>query len=462
MPQLKKKNELSQDANVLASSYSYVRHGHVIYVPTDYETGDDSVTPPPERTCWLPVTREYLRRKALTQFDTLFETEQSLASFEFMVGQVAQQNDDHITSLLVRTKDGLRELKEDGKLYEPTGKFIPNTLKPMLNDDPADKAEVMGVISNWLNSEEEAVAMLRHFATALVPHWSAVKYVLLLGAGRNGKSLMMHMLQAIFGSENCSMITRQEISDKSSVITALNGKLLNVVFDGQAVYLKDSGTEKSIVAGERVSIRKLYSSEHTPVQTKALFVEGLNREPKSSDKSTALQSRIIRFWFPNVYDVDDEFWVRMMSEQMIGALLSLLIDNYVRPKEAAVMLAPTSAALELQLEHMFENSYGLQFIKFIEETDSEGADVLIDMEFSELVQRFQAWRIKENDLRPWPEPEVLNVFRPSLYTDRKSRRVGGVPRKVRIITAFTKETLQFIETLRGEDADVDTASVVED
>lgn len=463
MPSLKSKHQMATDAEVLAQSFQYVRHGQVTYAPQDFETGDTGVIPDPERTIWIPLTQEDLQQKAYTQFQTLFESTQALTSWEFMIAQSSTMNRDRVDSLLIRTKDGLRELKGDGKLHEPSGKFIPNTLKPMLNEDPDDKAEVMRVLTSWVDSEEEAISMLRHFATALAPHWSAVKYVLLLGAGRNGKSLLMHMLRNIFGTENCSGVTRQDISDKSPAVTQLNGKLLNMVFDGMAVYLKDSGMEKSLIAGETVHIRRLYSSVLTPVQTNGLFIEGLNREPKSSDKSTALQARIIRYWFPHVYDEDKAFWDHMTSERMVGALLSLMIDNYVRLEDKAVMLAPTTLSLELQLEHMHENSIAFQFLKYVEDTDPLGAGVIVGMDLPELTQRFNSWRLKElNDLRSIQETEVFQIFRPVLLTDRKSRRDGTRVFKVRHVVAFTKEARLFIESLKGEDAHDDTATVVED
>ena len=79
----------------------------------------------------------------------------------------------------------------------------------MLNEDVADKDRVFGVITEWLDSEEEAHSLLHHLATALAPGWSAVKYVLLLGEGRNGKSLLMKMLHQMIGWDNVSSVTRQ-------------------------------------------------------------------------------------------------------------------------------------------------------------------------------------------------------------------------------------------------------------
>jgi putative DNA primase/helicase len=289
-----------------------------------------------------------------------------------------------------------------------------------------------------------------------------VKYVILLGEGRNGKSLMLKMLQALFGRENVSSVTRQDMADGTTAVLELNGKLLNIVFDGQATYLKDSGREKSLIAGEPVPIKELYRSAPVTVQTNSLFVEGLQHEPKSNDKSSALQKRIVRFKFPNIYELDHMFERQMLSEDSLGAFLSILLDRYVGEHEVAQRLTPTQQAVELQLEHMYINSKALQFIKFIEETDPMGSASLLGEEMSSLVAQFQSWRIRENDLGTWAEPDVQALFQPLVNTERQSRRVEGKPRKVRIVTSFKSEAHAFIETLKGVDTDEDIEAILAD
>lgn len=462
MLELKTKKELSQEAFKLARSFAMVRYRHITYMPADYETHDTTITPAPDRTIWVPLNRAKIQRQAAEQFDTMFATESELSSFEFMVAQSANRHDGECNTLLVRTTEGLRELQEDGQLHEVTGGFVPNTLWPMLNTEQEDKQEVLDTIVEWLDSEEEAHSLLRHLATALAPGWSAVKYVLLLGEGRNGKSVLMKMLQSIFGWDNCSNVTRQEIAAASPTVAELNGKLLNVVFDGRAEYVKDSGMEKSLIAGEVIPIRKLYESVPTPVQTNALFVEALNREPKSTDKSMALQKRLVRFQFPNVYAQDHRFEARMLSEQMLGAFLALLIDHYVHRDDVAEKLAPTRKGVELQLEHMFINSLGLQFLRHVEETDPMGTAGLIGADLSDVVKTYQAWRIKENDLGGWAEPDVATLLQPLLNIERKSKRVGGKPRKIKVVTSLKAEALAFIDTLKGDDTDDILDALVED
>lgn len=450
MPDIKSKRELSQDAAVLAASFECVRYGGKIYVPTDYLTGSHAVIPPVDRKVWTPLIRDELQVKALQQFDTLFQTDSELSNFEFMVAQCAIQHPDPCNSIFISTPEGLKELKDDGLLYEPSGKFVANAIRVPLNTNEDDKQELKNVLVGWLSSEEEASALLSHFATALAPGWSAVKYILLMGDGRNGKSVLISMMEALFGSANVSSVTRQDIAERSPVVTDLNGKLLNIVYDGVSAYLKDSGNEKSLIAGEPIGVRKLYSSELTKVQTNALFIEGLNKEPKSSDKSSALQSRIIRFWFPNTYVDDLEFKDTMLSDRMLGALLSLLIDNYVKKQDKAVMLAPTTAAIELQMEHMLVNSAALQYLSWLENEDPLGATSIIGTDADKLVASFQSWRVKEGDINHWSGPDVLELFRPLIMIERRSRRVGGKVSKVKVVTGFKTNMEQFVETLKAD------------
>lgn len=402
-----------------------------------------------------------IQRVAREQFDTLF-TQRQLQDFIFLLRQEAAQVDVIEPHLLIKTESGLKTLKGDGTLHDPDGSFVPNMLVPTLNPSADDKAEIMSVITDWLGGEEqEVLSLLRHLASALAPHWSAGKYVLLIGDGRNGKSVLMTMLKDLFGPNNCSNVERQAISEGSTGTFDLIGKMLNLVFDGPAEFVKDSGREKSIITGEPVSVRKLYSNEMTQIQTNALFVEGLNQEPKSRDKSSALQARLVRFWFPNRYQDDLDFLARMRSEQMLGALLAVLLDNYVKQTEMRTMLAPTLASRRLQLEHMEDNSLGFQFLAYLEETEPLGAEeVLVDQPFDDLVQRFQSWRLKVNDLTSYDKQGLHHMFRPVLNTKRRSARVENKPTPVNIryITGLKQEAMDFLDTLKEE---ADATAVVD-
>lgn len=454
MATLKTPSTLAIDAATLAKSFEYVLHNGVLYAPVDFIDGDTGVVPPPERKTWMPVTDQVLLAKARDQFETMFKDPGQFRSFQFMVEQEAQYIESSSHWLMVKSEDELRVLRGDGKLYEPDGEFVANTIYWTLNDNEDDKAELMAKITDWVGGDSEvATSLLRHLATTLAPHWSAGKYVLLIGAGRNGKSLLMTMLTKLFGTHNTSSITRQQISDADKALFDLNGKLLNVVFDGPADFVKDSGREKSLITGETVSLRKLYANAATDIRTNALFIEGLNQEPRSRDKSSALQARLVRFVFPNKYADDQSFWSHMCSAKMLGALLSLLLDHYVLQSEISVMLAPTQASKEAQIEHLVDNSLGLQYLIHLDETETLPVEeFVLGMQFNDLVPQFQAWRKSFGDSTTWDASALLNMFRPLLITERKSMRINNVPRKVRTISGLTEDAMLVVQSLREDSA----------
>lgn len=454
-------NELVQDAQSLARSFHLVHYRGNLYVPLHFETGEVHVTGTPEETLWEAIGQAEIRELAAQQYSTMFTSDTQLRNFHFMVSQAAQQEKEIINTVMVKTDDGLMVLNSEGGLVPPDGSFVANTLLPKLVTDEAEQQAVFDVIVNWLGSEEEAVSLLHHFATVLAPGWSAAKYVLLLGEGRNGKGVLLRMLERLFGRNNMSQVPRQEIAARSPMTITLNGKLINLVFDGPMEYVKDSGTEKTLTVGEPAFIKDLYTSTPVLVQTNALFVEALNKEPLSRDKSPALQKRLARFHFNKVFERDREFELHMWSERTMGAFLGLLINHYVQEHEASEKLALTETSKELQLEHMLHNSLVLQFLKQLW-LDGNGSLSVIGEELDALASRFISWRQTQGDKSNWDLAEAAELLKQALITEPKSKRIGSKVGKVRVITDYRTDTERFVDSLEGGFDEAAFEAMVED
>ena len=452
MLELSSKATLARAARTVAESYELVQHGSHTFIPCHWLTEAIGPLPAAERI-WQPLTRNDKRRLANQTQNILFATDSELTNFDLMLRQFAIEDESVIQHLLVRTEDGLKMLDETGTLVEPTGQFCPNVLKPVLNTDEAAKAEVFDVIKGWLNSEEEAHSLLHHLATALCPGWSAVKYVLLIGDGRNGKSVLLSMLQDLFGASNVSNVTRQQIAERLPVCVELNNKLLNIIFDGEMAYIKDSSMEKTLIAGEPGYVRLLYENGNTRVQTNALFLEALNSEPKTRDKSGALQKRLSRFWFPNTYPIDMAFEKRMRSDELLGAFLSLLLDHFVTKYALADKLKQTSGSSALQVEQNLLNSPLHQFVSYLVSSDASWNDrlrqpVMVDP----LVDSFMAWRVNEG-FTEFSTADVKRLFKEGFSTDWKTvREAGKVVKKQRLLEP-KPEILALLNQLKGADED---------
>lgn len=452
MLELSSKATLARAARTVAESYELVQHGSHTFIPCHWLTEAIGPLPAAERI-WQPLTRNDKRRLANQTQNILFATDSELTNFDLMLRQFAIEDESVIQHLLVRTEDGLKMLDETGTLVEPTGQFCPNVLKPVLNTDEAAKAGVFDVIKGWLNSEEEAHSLLHHLATALCPGWSAVKYVLLIGDGRNGKSVLLSMLQDLFGASNVSNVTRQQIAERLPVCVELNNKLLNIIFDGEMAYIKDSSMEKTLIAGEPGYVRLLYENGNTRVQTNALFLEALNSEPKTRDKSGALQKRLSRFWFPNTYPIDMAFEKRMRSDELLGAFLALLLDHFVTKYELADKLKQTSGSSALQVEQNLLNSPLHQFVSYLVSSDASWNDrlrqpVMVDP----LVDSFMAWRVDEG-FTEFSTADVKRLFKEGFSTDWKTvREAGKVVKKQRLLEP-KPEILALLNQLKGADED---------
>jgi phage/plasmid-associated DNA primase len=258
------------------------------------------------------------------------------------------------------------------------------------------------------------------------------------------------MLTGLFGKENISGISRQLMAEKSPTCVELNDKLLNVIFDGEMAYIKDSSMEKTLIAGEPGQVRMLYENGTTTVQTNALFIEALNQEPKARDKSSALQKRLVRFQFPNIYAQDKAFHRHMTSERMLGALLSLLIDHYVEEKDIALKLTPTEKSKELEMDQVWITSPVLQYLDYLMGTDPsaiakiEAGNYPVD----NLLASLKPWAESQN-MQDRSDGDFLLLLKSSFDIGWKTTRVNGKPKNQKVLKGLKPETLAALELMKG-------------
>jgi hypothetical protein len=459
MPQLRSKVELAQLAEAFATVYQIVEYKHVLYMPVHFLTREPQPTQPDE-TVWIPLDDRQMRGIANIISDILFATPAEESSYRLMVSQFAM-HPSKADGILVRIKeDRVMLLTEDGTLVPATGDFVTNYLDLPYDPGTPLADELFGIIAGWLNSEEQAHSLLYHLATMLQPRWSARKYLLLIGEGYNGKGTLVAMIHKLIGEHNISKISRQDMSAKSTTLADLNGKLMNIIYDGPKEFLKDSSTEKTLVAGEPISLRVLYETMPRTIQTFALFVEALNEEPLVSDKSPALQKRLARFSFPNVYPDDRAFGKKMKSDEMVAALLHLMLAHWVNEDDVKDKLQLTAISLDLQLQAVWSVS---PIFRYLEWCATRDAKVLEDVGSGKMIvntflNSYRAW-LETNGYRSMEDDYLLRQLNNSFKIGRKTVRVGGKPTTQRVILSVLPDTQNAINllqqggTLEGVDAE---------
>lgn len=440
------RGDLALTAQTLATSFNLIHYQDNFYIPTDHETKQFGV--PGVQATWELTPPKHLFRFANEYGSILFETNAQKQSFLIMLEQFSTPVDMQVNDVLVRSNGKIAKL--DGtKVSEPTGEFVANHVDYEISTNADDIKWVLDRVTEWVDSEDDAHSLLHHFATVLSPEFSAGKLVLLLGSGSNGKSTLLKMVQKLVGRNNISRVTRQMMTERSPTVHEVNGRLLNLVFDADRSYLKDSSAEKTLIVGEPYPVRMLYSSDLIDAQSNCLFVEGLNSEPKTGDKSYALQRRISRFWFPNTYKPDDAFERRCLSTKMVSALLALLIEHYVHPDEKALKLLSTTRGSELMVDFNLLNSPIHQYVEHLAKVDPDWLDKLSERTpLDPLLKGFMAWRTGEG-MSQISTADATKMFREEFEVAVTSRRVNGKPQKYRVLDGPKEDMKHLLNTLKG-------------
>src|SRR6478736_5966459 len=443
MPRVYSKGDLVTIAVAMAAVVDMRLYNGLIYVPVDYETGEDN--PAPDRTVWTELNNEALYART-RQLDILFSAPVEFANFKYMLRQQALPVLDAVPNVLVKDSFGnLIRLTDMGAVPHTQGDFIanyiPHRVIPKESNDYKYVEELFKILAGWLNSEEQAHSLLCHLATALQPGWSAVKYIILLGDGRNGKGTLLKMIRKLLGKSNISGVQRQAIAAQRPIMQTLNNKLANIVMDGPQQYIPESGPEKTVVAGEPLIIELKFENEPFEVLTNALFIEALNKEPKSRDKSTAIQKRLVRFEFPNEYPDDLNFLAYMQSDNMIDALLTLLWEHWVTEDELSAKLTPSEASRNLQVNHLVDTSPVMAFLEDIIRKTPKLLDDLRTGEYraDTLADALQPW-MQNQGYGERTTSDIWNLLDEHFIMKKITRREQGRTANRRIITGIKPAT----------------------
>lgn len=428
-------------------------------MPIDFETGLPKPTDV-NKTVWTQLTPKKFRAVANLAFHVLFATPAEESSFKLMTKQFSTQIDS-VEGILVNHGDRVMVLNRDATFSPVTGAFVPNFIDvPYIEDNPLAE-ELLDLISDWVNGRDQAESLLRHLSTILQPHWSAGKYLLLLGDGSNGKGTLLRLLLPLVGGDNTSKVTRQAMAAQRPIVAKLNGKLLNLVMDGPKEFLKDSSTEKTLIVGEPLWLEMKYENEPVEVMTNALFIEGLNEEPIASDKTPALQRRLVRFHFPNVYQRDTALERKMMSKEMQAALLTLFIRYWTTETNALENLAITAKSLDLQLQAVWSMSPVMRFLESMAIKDLKFLTrVQQQLRLDEFIPPYRMW-LEANGYKGMEDDYILRQLKNHFVIDRKTFRIDSKPTSRRYIKSIFPDTLNAINILM-ETAEKEVLAITED
>ena len=181
---------------------------------------------------------------------------------------------------------------DNGEPIELEAEFTPLATQTRYNPDAY--CERTDKFLDFLTCNDKELRMLVEevMGHVLLTHEFPHKAFFFTGeSGGNGKSTFIEMLRGMVGDDLVANVPLEKFDD-STMIHSLSGKLVNLADDIDDSYLEKSGNFKSLVSGDTIAIRPIYSPPFVLKNT-ATMIFTCNETPKFKDKTGGLSRRIV-------------------------------------------------------------------------------------------------------------------------------------------------------------------------
>ena len=195
---------------------------------------------------------------------------------------------------LLNLKNGTLEVTPEGNKLRPFNRedFLRYQLPFEYN--PEAKAPQFKAFLQRVLPDPEAQKVLSEFLGYVfvkTEHLKLEKALLLYGTGANGKSVVFDIVNALFGGENITSFSLEDLTDKSGYSRAeIEGKLLNYASEINGKL--ETSIMKQIISGEQVAARVIYRRPFS-IKDYAKLIFNLNELPREVEHTNAFFRRLL-------------------------------------------------------------------------------------------------------------------------------------------------------------------------
>lgn len=188
------------------------------------------------------------------------------------------------------------------------------------------------------DAKEKKTLLLELMGYSLVPSAEYEKFAMLVGNGANGKSVVLHVLQALLGRENCAAVSPVQFNNRFQK-AHLHGKLANLVTELPEGAVIADAELKAIVSGELITAEHKLQKPFDFRPTCTIWV-ATNHMPGTRDFSDALfrRSCVLKFNRTFSEEEQDKKLKDTLEQELPGILYSALTAyGYVLERGAFTM-----------------------------------------------------------------------------------------------------------------------------
>ena len=287
---------------------------------------------------------------------------------------------------LLNVANGLVNLRT-GKLQEHSPEVVTTTQLP-IEWDPAAKCPTWeALIESALPGQIERLEDV--MSQALDWTRAPVKILLLYGASRAGKGLILRVLEQIMGRGNYSAVTLHQLSDDRFMVAELYGKRANIAGELKPEEVRDISAVKMLTGEDPIQANKKYGATFT-FYSYAFLAFSCNKLPPINETTKAFTSRVAPFHFTVGHDGREDLTLAAKLRAELPGILVRLVKAWQRREERGGFL-PVDAATALHFGQNIDH-----VARFLAERTAPVEKLTDGLKRPELFQLWQQWCAEEN------------------------------------------------------------------
>ena len=305
---------------------------------------------------------------------------------------------DRHDDMVINCRSGELHLTDDKWLLRPARRESYMTVQlPVAYDANADAPrfrQFLGeIFSGDYDGAQKAQAVLEMMGYSMLRSCAFERFVILIGAGANGKSVLLKVLTALIGQSNVSAVCPSQFDNRFQR-AHMHGKLANIISELSENGELADATLKAVVSGEIIAAEHKFQPpfDFRPYCT-CWF--GTNHMPQTRDFSDAIYRRAIVLAFNRKFEgaaCDPH-----LSDKLIGELpgiFNMALDAIAGAIGRKAFTDPPSS-IEFKKHWRLESDQVAQFIE-------ECCELSADYESSShgIYNRYQQWAKESGNLRP--------------------------------------------------------------
>ncbi len=272
----------------------------------------------------LPQLADAVTASLVNAVSDLFQTEIHKPHHQFNVGDPETVNCPNGEVML---DDGHWYLRSHEREHYRTAR-VPVAFDPAATA-PQFQTFLNDIFQGDPDADEKTTAILEMMGYTLMAHCKHERFIILVGSGANGKSVLLSVLESLCGSNNIAGVQPSQFGNKFQR-AHLHNKLANIVTEIMHGEVIDDASLKGIVSGEATTVEEKFKDPFVMHPFCTCWF-GTNHMPHTRDFSDALFRRALVIPFNQVFkpelgNCDPDLKNKLVAE--LPGILNLVLVAY--------------------------------------------------------------------------------------------------------------------------------------